>query len=205
MLRSWELPGESTLNEVISSGSQIASSLRARTAKPDQAGTRDLRRGHRGRRRRADCKTQKNDPSAHVEIPSAPCSAALDRKGLEHSKSILRTSAGADRCSPWSVMREHFWPCDPITPIHDTFRDVIRHAASNCIGSRCIGRVVGPAETRNMGGHGPMTALWHDGRTSAKRLATVGRLTLSSRGGCMAAEPSSDATRAFISELGGPD
>jgi hypothetical protein len=39
----------------------------------------------------------------------------------------------------------YFWPCDPLTPIHDTFREVTARRIY-CIGSRCIGRVLGLAQ-----------------------------------------------------------
>lgn len=37
----------------------------------------------------------------------------------------------------------YWWPCEPITPPHDTFQEVTARRIY-CIGSRCIGRVLGP-------------------------------------------------------------
>ena len=39
------------------------------------------------------------------------------------------------------------WPCEPITPPHDTFHEVTARRIY-CIGSRCLGRVLGPDDAR---------------------------------------------------------
>ena len=47
-------------------------------------------------------------------------------------------------CRARFTTRWYFWPCDPVAPIHDTFHEVTARRVY-CIGSLCVGRILGRA------------------------------------------------------------
>ena len=82
-----------------------------------------------------------------LSSPVSPLSVArgILRSGCEGGRSDREAWLYECKlCRARFTKRSYCWPCDANTPPHDTFHEVTARRIY-CIGSRCIGRVLGPA------------------------------------------------------------